>query len=309
MKQINLGNSNWQVSAVAFGTWRMTSRNNISLDQATKALEAAYNCGINFIDSSDVYGRGESEKLLGQALRNSNIKRDDVFIQTKGGIIPHQRYDFSKKHLLEAVDQSLERLGLDYLDAYVLHRPDPLMEPEEVAAAFDQLQREGKVRHFGVSNFNTQQFLLLQGSLNQKLLVDQLEFGLKHTGMIDHGIHANMSDDRSIDHDGEFLEFARRNGITIQAWSPFQLSNYGGLFINNPDYPQLNQALQNLAEKHHVSKNAIALAWILRHPANFQVLIGSMNPDHIIDNAKGADIKLTRQEWYDLYLAAGNDLP
>lgn len=309
MKYINLGDTNWQVSAVAFGTWRMHSGNNVSLDQATKALEAAYDCGINFIDSSDVYGRGESEKLLGQALRNSNIKREDVFIQTKGGIIPHQRYDFSKEHLLTAVDDSLQRLGLDYLDAYVLHRPDPLMEPDEVADAFDQMQREGKVRHFGVSNFNTQQFLLLQESLDQKLLVNQLEFGLKHTGMIDHGIHSNMSDERSIDHDGEFIEFARRMGVTIQAWSPFQLSNYGGLFINNPDYPELNQELQKLADKYQVSKNAIALAWILRHPANFQVLIGSMNPEHIVDNAQGSDIKLTRQEWYDLYKAAGNDLP
>lgn len=306
MRQIYLGNTNWQVSAVAFGTWRM---NKITTDQAVNAIDAAVDCGINFIDSSDVYGRGASETILGEALKNTKVQREKLFIQTKGGIISHQRYDFSKKHLIEAVDASLMRMKLDYIDSYVLHRPDALMDPVEVADTFDQLVTEGKVRHFGVSNFNREQFSLLQSATHQKLLVNQLEFGLKHTEMIDHGIHTNMSDTRSIDHDGEFLEYARRKNITIQAWSPFQLSNYGGLFINNPDYPELNQALQNLADKYHVSKNAIALAWILRHPASFQVLIGSMNPEHIKDSAKGADITLTRQEWYDLYLAAGNTLP
>ncbi|WP_125768494.1 aldo/keto reductase [Companilactobacillus furfuricola] len=306
MKLVNLGNTNWSVSNIALGTWRM---NKLTVDQAVKTIETAIDQGINFFDSSDVYGRSESEKIFGQAIKQVSKSRDELFIQTKGGIISHQRYDFSKQHLIQAVDNSLMRLDVDYLDSYLLHRPDPLMEPDEVAEAFDDLQKAGKVRHFGVSNFNPQQVSLLQNSLNQKILVNQLQFSLMHTGMIDHGIHTNMTDNRSVNHDGELIEYSRRKNITIQAWSPFQYSNYAGVFIDDPKAENLNQELQKLADKYQVSKNAIAVAWILRHPANFQVLIGTMNPEHIIDSIAGSDIQLSRQEWYDLYLSAGNDLP
>lgn len=306
MKQLNIGQTNWQASNIALGIMRM---NALTTDQAAKAIDTAYDCGINYIDSADIYGRGDSEKIFGAALKKTSVKREDLFIQSKGAIVPHERYDFSKEHITEAVDGILQRLDIDYLDSFLLHRPDPLMEPDEVADVFDNLQRAGKVRHFGVSNFNPQQFMLLQESLNQRLLINQLQFGLMHTNMIDHGIHTNMTDERSVNHDGELIEFCRRNDVTIQAWSPFQYGSFAGVFINNPKFPELNQKLAELAEKYQVSKNAIAVAWILRHPAKIQVLIGTMNPEHIKDSAQGSDVELTRQEWYDLYFAAGNDLP
>ncbi|CAJ1203599.1 aldo/keto reductase family oxidoreductase [Companilactobacillus paralimentarius] len=306
MKQRYIGETNWQTSAVALGIMRMDS---LSPKQAAKAIDTAYDSGINYIDSADIYGGGNSEKIFGQALKQSSVKREDLFIQSKGGIVPGKRYDFSKEHLIDAVDGCLERLGVDYLDSFLLHRPDPLMEPDEVAEAFDELQTSGKVRHFGVSNFNPEQFMFLQENLDQRLLINQLQFSIMHSGMIDFGLHTNMTDTRSINHDGGLLEFSRRMGVTPQAWSPFQYGTFAGTFINNDKFPELNKKLQELADKYGVSKNAIAAAWILRHPANIQVIIGTMNPEHIADSAKGGDIDLTKQEWYDIYFAAGNDLP
>lgn len=306
MKQRYIGETNWQTSAVALGIMRM---NSLSPEQASKAIDTAYDSGINYIDSADIYGGGDSEKVFGQALKQSSVKREDLFIQSKGGIVPGKRYDFSKEHLIDAVDGCLERLGVDYLDSFLLHRPDPLMEPDEVAEAFDELQTSGKVRHFGVSNFNPEQFMFLQENLDQRLLINQLQFSIMHSGMIDFGLHTNMTDTRSINHDGGLLEFSRRMGVTLQAWSPFQYGTFAGTFINNDKFPELNKKLQELADKYGVSKNAIAAAWILRHPADIQVIIGTMNPEHIADSAKGGDIDLTKQEWYDIYFAAGNDLP
>jgi predicted oxidoreductase len=306
MKELNLGETNWEASEIAFGAWRMDA---LTVDQAAKAIDTAYDCGINFVDNADMYGEGESEKRFGDAMKQTSVKREDLFIQTKSAIVPGVKYDFSREHITNAIDASMKRLGVDYLDSFLLHRPDPLMEPEEMADIFDDLVQSGKVRHFGVSNFNPQQFLLLQESLNQKLLINQVQFSLMHTPMIDHGIHSNMADDRSINHDGELIEFSRRMGVTLQAWSPFQYGMFEGVFIDNPKFPELNQKLQEIGDKYEVSKNAIAAAWILRHPAKMQVIIGTMNPKHIIDSCDAEKVSLTREEWYELYFAAGNDLP
>ena len=200
-------------------------------------------------------------------------------------------------------------MGIDYLDSFLIHRPDPLMDPEEVAETFDELQKAGKVRHFGVSNFNPQQIELLQQACSQRLLIDQLQFSIMHTGMIDFGLHTNMTDQASLNHDGGLLEYTRRKQMTIQTWSPFQYGTFAGTFIDNDEFPELNVVLKQLADKYHVSKNAIAVAWILKHPAKMQVLLGTMNPRHLIESALGSDITLTNQEWYDIYLAAGNSLP
>ena len=302
MKQIKMGCTTLEIPAMALGIMRMDQK---SVPEAQAAIQAAYDAGINFIDSADIYGGGKSEEIFGQALKGMGIQRDKLFIQSKTGIIPGKRYDFSKKHILESVDGILERMQIDYLDALVLHRPDALMDPEEVAEAFDELQASGKVRFFGVSNFDTAQFELLQNSLSQRLMFNQLQFGLKHTGMIDFGMHMNMEDDASIDRDSQFLDYARLHKITVQAWSPFQYGIFEGTFINNEKFPKLNVELEKLADKYGVGKNAIAASWILRHPANIQMLVGSMNPKHIQDSAQGADINLSRQEWYDLYLASG----
>lgn len=313
MRQIKIGNTNFSASAIAFGIMRM---NKLSVDEAVKALETAHDTGINFIDSSDIYGHGKSEEIFGEALEKSSLSRDDFYIQSKTGIFEDEsqnykttRYDFSKEHIIKSVDGILSRMKIDYLDSLLLHRPDALMDPAEIAAAFDELQKDGKVRHFGVSNFNPMQVELLQAGLSQKLLINQLQLSVMHTGPIDFNIHTNMTDARSIDHDRGVLDYSRLHNMTVQAWSPFQYGQIEGNFIGNPMFPEVNDVLQKLADKKGVSKNAIAAAWILRHPAIGQVIIGTMTPEHIVDSAKGADISLTAQEWYDIYLAAGNDLP
>ena len=308
MLQRKIGSSYWETSAIALGIMRMSA---LTSTKAAEVLETALESDINFIDSADMYGDGKSELVFGAALKEANISRDKFFIQSKGGIVTgdDKRYDFSKQHLLDSVDGILERMGIDYLDSYLLHRPDPLMEPEEVAEAFDILQASGKVRHFGVSNVNPEQFRLLQSHVDQKLLINQLQFSIMHTGMIDYGMHTNMTDTRSFDHDGGVLEFSRRKGVTIQAWSPFQYGFFEGVFVDNDKFPELNELLAKLAKKYDTNKNAIATAWILRHPANMQVILGTMNPTRIKESAAGGEITLTKQEWYDVYFAAGNDLP
>lgn len=308
MLQRKIGNSYWETSAIALGIMRMSA---LTSTKAAEVLDTALENEINFIDSADMYGDGKSELIFGAALKEAKISRDKFFIQSKGGIVTgdDKRYDFSKKHLLASVDGILERMGIDYLDSYLLHRPDPLMEPEEIAEVFDLLQASGKVRHFGVSNFNPEQFQLLQSHVDQKLLINQLQFSIMHTGMIDYGMHTNMTDIRSFDHDGGVLEFSRRNGVTIQAWSPFQYGFFEGVFVDNEKFPELNELLAKLAKKYDTNKNAIATAWILRHPANMQVILGTMNPKRIKESAAGGDVTLTKQEWYDVYFAAGNDLP
>ncbi|MFC6294661.1 aldo/keto reductase family oxidoreductase [Lactiplantibacillus daoliensis] len=317
MKTIQLGSTQNRVSAVALGIMRMVRLNTT---EAANVLNVVHEHGVNMIDAADIYGNGESEKTFGTALKQSGLKRDDFFIQSKGGIVldPEkssgelvfgQRYDFSKQHLIATVDGILQRLQVDYLDSFLLHRPDPLMETDEVAAAFDDLQSSGKVRHFGVSNFNPMQVELVQQAINQKLIINQLQFGIMHTGPIDFGLHTNMQDDRSINRDGEVIEYSRLHQMTIQAWSPYQYGMFAGTFIDNPKFQGLNDELQALADKYGVTKNAIATAWILRHPAQMQVILGSMNPQHLTESIAGADVTLTKQEWYDVYFAAGNDLP
>ena len=308
MLQRKIGNSYWKTSAIALGIMRMAA---LTPTKAAAALEAALESDINFIDSADMYGDGKSELVFAAAMKEAGISRDQFFIQSKGGIVTgdEKRYDFSKQHLLDSVDGILKRMEIDYLDSYLLHRPDPLMEPEEIAEAFDILQASGKVRHFGVSNFNPEQFQLLQSQVDQKLLMNQLQFSIMHTGMIDYGMHTNMTDTRSFDHDGGILEFSRRKGVTIQAWSPFQYGFFEGVFVDNDKFPELNELLDKLAKKYDTNKNAIATAWILRHPANMQVILGTMNPTRIKESAAGGDVTLTKQEWYDVYFAEENALP
>ena len=317
MKTVKIGNTNFEASAVALGIMRMAG---METADAANTLEAAVDAGINFIDSADIYGGGQSETKFKEALKASGISRDQLFIQSKGGIIldparSHdglvfgQRYDFSKQHLIDSVDGILKRMGIDYLDSFLLHRPDPLMEADDIADAFDTLQREGKVRHFGVSNFNPQQVEMVQSWVNQRLLINQLQFNVVHSGMVKEGMHVNMIDDASIMRDGGIMEYSRRKNMTIQAWSPFNYGLFAGMYINDPKFKKLNDKLEELGKKYGVSKNAIATTWILRHSAKVQVLLGTMNPEHIKDSAAGADIDLTKQEWYDLFFAAGNDLP
>jgi predicted oxidoreductase len=236
------------------------------------------------------------------------VKREDIILQSKCGI-RNGFFDFSKQHILSSVDGILERLETDYLDVLLLHRPDALMEPEEVADAFQQLKESGKVRHFGVSNHQPYHIDLLKQYIKEDLIINQLQFSLMHTPLLDAGLNLNMQNRESVVRDGGVLPYSQLNEMTVQAWSPFQYGMIEGVFIDNPAYPGVNKVLQEVAETYNVSKSAIAIAWILRHPAKIQAVIGSMNSDRIRSISEAQNVKLTREEWYGLYRDAGNNLP
>jgi predicted oxidoreductase len=234
--------------------------------------------------------------------------REKILIQSKCGI-RHGFFDFSKEHILASVDGSLMRLGTDYLDVLLLHRPDTLMEPEEVAEAFSALQSSGKVRHFGVSNQKPLQIELLNKCVSQRLIINQLQFSITNTGMIDSGINVNMTVNGSVDRDGSILEYCRLKDITIQPWSPFQFGFFEGVFLGNSKFPELNAKIDEMAQKYAVPNTAIAIAWILRHPAKMQPIVGTTSPDRLKDICKASVVDMTRQDWYEIYRAAGNKLP
>lgn len=309
MKYIEIGKKLTEVSQLALGCMRMRR---YSLEEVTRVLSSAQDIGINFFDHADVYGHGESEVRFAQGIRAANISRDKIFIQSKCGIQRENGdyyFDFSKEHILQAVEGSLKRLETDYLDVLLLHRPDALVEPEEVAEAFEQLYREGKVLNFGVSNHNTNQIELLQKFCQQPLVINQLEFGPAHTPMLDAGLNVNAQNERGIVRDGGILDYCRLHEITVQPWSPFQVDLVEGLFMNHPKYQELTATITRLAEEYHVPFEALVIAWIIRHPANMQPIIGSMNPKRIEAMAAAFDIELSRQEWYQVYKSAGNPLP
>ena len=306
MKKIQLGKSGLKVPAIAVGCMRMSQADP---EKLPAFIESCLEYGANFFDHADIYGNGECETLFAQAIGMKPSVREKVLLQSKCGIVPGVMYDFSKEHILDSVDGILKRLNTDYLDVLLLHRPDALMEPEEVAEAFDRLETSGKVRHFGVSNQRPYQIQLLQKYIRQPLVVDQLQFSMTNSQMVTQGMEVNMATDGAVNRDGGILDYCRLNDITIQAWSPFQYGMFEGVFLGSDRYPELNAALREIAEKYSVTDSAIAAAWILRHPANMQVLAGSMNPQRLKDIAAGGDVRITRQEWYRLYLAAGNPLP
>lgn len=306
MKMIDLGGSGLSVSAVALGCMRIRE---LDVAKLERLVGAALDAGINFFDHADIYGGEEScEARFGELLRRSPGLRDRMLIQSKCGI-RKGFFDFSREHILASVDRSLSRLGTDRLDVLLLHRPDTLMEPEEVAGAFEELHRTGKVRFFGVSNQNPGQMALLQRALPFKLLVDQLQFGPAHTLLIDSGLNVNLANDGGVVRDGDVLGYCRLNGITIQAWSPFQYGFFEEVFLNSPRYAQLNETLGRIGLRYNLSPAAAVIAWISRHPAGIQTIVGSTRPDRISDLARGAGVPMTREEWYEIYRAAGNRLP
>lgn len=306
MKQIQLGNDGFCGPAVVLGCMRLGGLDSASLNHL---IHTSLECGVNFFDHADIYGGGDCEEHFGTALRgDSSIRREDLILQSKCGI-RSGRYDSSKEHLIQAVDGILKRLQTDYLDVLLIHRPDALVEPEEVAVVFDDLYRSGKVRHFGVSNHNPMQIELLKKYVRQPLIINQMQFSLPVSNMVAAGMEVNMETPGSVNRDGSVLDYSRLNDITIQAWSPFQAPSWSGCFIGDERYPQLNQELNKLAEKYGASTTTIAAAWILRHPAKMQVIAGTTKESRLKEIAQAADIHLTREEWYTLYLAAGHPLP
>lgn len=307
MKYFELGKTGLSVSNIAMGCMRIDGK---SEKEVARLIETAVSEGVNFFDHADIYGGDHAcERHFARSLALTDIKREDIIVQTKCGIRPFG-YDFSKENILRQVDGSLRALNMDYVDVLLLHRPDTLCEPEEVAEAFDALHAAGKVRHFGVSNHNPMQIQLLEKSLHQKLHVNQLQAGVAHTPMIDSGMAVNMGIDQSVDRTGSVLEYCRLTDRTIQAWSPFQKGFFEGVVLNdNEKYAALNEEIGRLAVQYGVTPTAVAVAFLTRHPANIQVILGTTNEMHLKEGCAGAGLPLTRAEWYGLYRAAGNMIP
>ena len=308
MKYCSLGDLH--SSAIVMGCMRIGDK---PLTQVEKVIFEALRAGVNTFDLADIYGGGNCEKVFGVAIKDLGIPRKDFILQTKCGIRKNAngkivRFDFSKEYIIESVEGSLKRLNTEYIDSLLLHRPDTLVDPDEVGEAFERLRDDGKVKVFGVSNFNATQIQLFRASGIQ-VAANQVQFSLKHTPLVDAGFNVNMYKDESVTRAGDTLEYCRLKGIPLQAWSPLQYGFFEGVFLGNEKFPELNAELDALAEKYAVTPAAIAFAWILRHPAFKQVVTGTSTPERMEEICKAADIRLTHEEWYKLYFAAGNTLP
>lgn len=306
MKQILVGDK--KQSAIVQGCMRIGQ---MHVNEVKNLIQKQLDFGVNFWDHADIYGGGTCESIFGEALHQMPGMREKLVIQSKCGIRlgEYTRYDFSKEYIINSVEGSLRRLQTDHLDYLLLHRPDMLMEPEEVSEAFDQLEKQGKVLHFGVSNHTPGQIALLKTCVKQPIVVNQLQFSLAHTLLLDAPVYFNTTNDHGIARDAGVMDYCRFHHITIQCYSPFQYGIFEGTFLGNPKYASLNQVLTRLAKKYDVSENGIATAWILRHPAHMQIVVGTTNPERIPGIVKGSELVLSREEWYELYAAAGNKLP
>jgi predicted oxidoreductase len=305
MRTIQLGTSTLQVPVIAVGCMRI---NRLGKPEAEKFIRTALEEGANFFDHADIYGGGACEEIFADAIGMNAEIRSSMILQSKVGIRKGM-FDFSKEHILSSVDGILKRLKTDYLDVLLLHRPDALVEPEEVAEAFDQLHSSGKVRWFGVSNQKPMQIELLKRYVRQPIVTNQLQLSITNATMISNGINVNMENDSAIDRDGSILDYCRLHDITIQPWSPFQYGFFEGVFLDNPKFPELNRKIDEIAAKHGVTNTTIAIAWLLRHPAKMQPVTGTMNIDRLRDCCKASEVHLSREEWYEIYRAAGNILP
>lgn len=305
MNYLNIVDCDFKASEISLGCMRISS---MELQDIATLVNTALDEGINFFDHADIYGGGESEAKFAQAMQMSPQVREKMIIQTKCGI-RKGAFDFSKEHILNSVDGSLKRLQTDYVDVLLLHRPDALVEPDEVAEAFTILQESGKVKYFGVSNQNPMQIELLKKSVKQRLMFNQLQFSITNSGMVDAGLNVNMEISASVDRDGSILDYCRLHDIVVQPWSPFQYGFFEGVFLDNDKFPELNATIDAMAEKYNVTNTAIAIAWILRHPAHMQPIIGTTNVQRVKDISKASGITLSRADWYEIYLAAGNKLP
>ena len=306
MKYINTFSDKHAVSQVALGCMRIADKTDKEMDFY---LNNAVELGFNYFDHADIYGRGKCEEVFGAALKRNPTLRDKMYIQTKCSIVPGTMYDFSKKHIISAVDGSLKRLGVEYVDALLLHRPDLLMDPAEVAEAFDELESKGKVRAFGVSNHSPLQIELLQREMKQKLFANQMQLSITNANMTANGAHVNLPSEDGTNYDGYLRDYCRLKGITIQPWSPLQYGFIAGNFLTDEKYEKLNAVILDLAEKYGITPTGMAIAWLLRLPDKMQPIVGSTNPERIKAVADAADVELSREDWYRIYREAGYRLP
>jgi predicted oxidoreductase len=295
-------------SRIIMGCMRIADK---PLLQTEELIKTAVSAGVNTFDLADIYGNGNSEKVFGVAMKDIGIARDSYILQTKCGIRKSEMgkwFDFSKEYIVSSVEGSLKRLNTDYVDMLLLHRPDTLVEPEEVADAIETLLGDGKIRAVGVSNFSSLQIKLLE-NYGLNIAANQVQFSLAHTPLVDAGFNVNMYNDEAVQRAGDTLEYCRTRGIALQAWSPLGYGFLEGVFIGNENFPRLNATLEVMAEEKGCSPSALALAWILRHPAFAQVVTGTTNPERMKLLCQAADVALTREEWYKLYLSNERVLP
>jgi predicted oxidoreductase len=310
VKTFTLPGTELVVPNVVLGLMRIQEKTD---EEVRTLVKTARDAGISFFDHADVYGSAlhGCETRFAEAMQLTSSEREQIVLQTKAGIVREGPYfDFSYEHIIESVDGSLAALGTDYIDILLLHRPDALVEPDEVARAFDELSAAGKVRSFGVSNHTPGQIELLRKSVSQPIVANQVQLSVTHAPLVAQGVAANMQDlDQSISRDSGTLDYCRLNDITVQAWSPFQAGFFNGVFLGSPDYPELNAVIDRLAAKYDVPAIAIATAWITRHPAQMQVVLGTTNPERVAGAALGSDVPLTRAEWYEMFRTAGYRVP
>ena len=316
MRYIPFGESKEKLSEIVLGLMRIgpgkTTTQSMSVQEVEFLLDTAFDAGINMLDNADIYANGACEKVLGEVFAARPDLRQKFFLQTKCGIVkdPDITYfDFSKEHILESVDNSLLRMQTDHIDSLLLHRPDALMEPEEIAEAFAILKAAGKVRNFGLSNCSPMMIERLKKVLTVPVAADQIQLSAAFTPAIDAGFNFNTMTDAGIMRDGGIIEYCGMNDIVIQAWSVMQYGFFEGVFLGSEKYPALNRVIDRIAEEKGVTNTAVALAWILRLPVSMQAVIGTTKPQRIRDSAAAASFTLTRKEWYEIYLAAGNILP
>ncbi len=308
MRYITLGQDDKELSEIVLGMMRIEDK---SVKEVEELVETALSVGINAFDLADIYGRGRCEELLGLVLKNRPDLREKMWIQSKCGIRIEEftYFDFSKDYIIKSVDGILQRLKIDHLDSLLLHRPDALMESDQVAEAFDILYKQGKVRNFGVSNQNPMMMELLKKDVKQPLAVNQLQLSAAFTPGFESGFHVNMEDSQAAMRDGSIFEYCKLHDVVIQAWSVLQFGYFKGNFVGNEKFQALNQVLDRLAIKYGVTSSTIAISWILRYPAKMQAVVGTTNPKHLREVSQAANFSLTRKEWYEIYLAAGNNLP
>ena len=308
MRYITLGQYDKELSEIVLGMMRIKDK---SVKEIEELVETALSVGINAFDLADIYGRGRCEELLGLVLKNRPDLREKMWIQSKCGIRIEEftYFDFSKDYIINSVDGILQRLKIDHLDSLLLHRPDALMEADQVAEAFDLLYKQGKVRNFGVSNQNPMMMELLKKDVKQPLAVNQLQLSAAFTPGFESGFHVNMEDSQAAIRDGSIFEYCKLHDVVIQAWSVLQFGYFKGNFVGNEKFQALNQVLDRLAIKYGVTSSTIAISWILRYPAKMQAVVGTTNPKHLREVSQAANFSLTRKEWYEIYLVAGNNLP
>ena len=308
MRYITLGQDDKELSEIVLGMMRIKDK---SVKEVEELVETALSVGINAFDLADIYGLGRCEELLGLVLKNRPDLREKMWIQSKCGIRIEEftYFDFSKDYIIKSVDGILQRLKIDHLDSLLLHRPDALMESDQVAEAFDLLYKQGKVRNFGVSNQNPMMMELLKKDVKQPLTVNQLQLSAAFTPGFESGFHVNMEDSQAAMRDGSIFEYCKLHDVVIQAWSVLQFGYFKGNFVGNEKFQALNQVLDRLAIKYGVTSSTIAISWILRYPAKMQAVVGTTNPNHLREVSQAANFSLTRKEWYEIYLAAGNNLP